>query len=204
LLTWPDSQRGFHKGIIMSTYVFTLLTWSNQDNLHFYIGIMVTPCILTRDFWGSWLFSGVSDRRWAGGARGFITRFYQRSRWRERARRAVAQFLEWNSTGAHLSSCPPDYALSVCLSVSVASCVILYERTYLMYVKYYLSLTACSSGTKVLDRGEYKEFKYCAHCKKIMVWRKSWERNWNEVKFCRFMCVRILVPACVYEETNDE
>lgn len=69
---------------------------------------------------------------------------------------------------------------------------------YSMYVNYYLSLTACSSGTKVLDRGEYKEFKYCAHCKKIMVWRKSWERNWNEVKFCRFMCVNEFRSLGVY------
>ena len=67
-----------------------------------------------------------------------------------------------------------------------------------MYVNYYLSLTACSSGTKVLDRGEYKEFKYCAHCKKIMVWRKSWERNWNAVKFCRFMCVNEFRSLRVY------
>jgi len=89
-----------------------------------------------------------------------------------------------------------------------------------------------SSGRKVLDRGEYKEFKYCScvppsnarpclpsclpcsaccantrlrqplmsvcarrHCKRMMVWRKAWERCWDEVKFCRCSRVFALCPG---------
>jgi hypothetical protein len=83
-----------------------------------------------------------------------------------------------------------------------------------------------------LDRGEYKEFKYCScvppsnarpclpsclpcsaccantrlrqplmsvcarrHCKRMMVWRKAWERCWDEVKFCRCSRVFALCPG---------
>ena len=51
-----------------------------------------------------------------------------------------------------------------------------------------------SSGERVLDRGEYKQFKYCAQCKNIMVWRKAWERSWDDVKFCSDKCRKASKP----------
>ena len=48
-----------------------------------------------------------------------------------------------------------------------------------------------SSGRKVLDRGEYKEFKWCGQCKNMMVWRKAWERCWDDVKFCSDKCRKL-------------
>ena len=44
------------------------------------------------------------------------------------------------------------------------------------------------SPGKIFDRGTYKEFKYCAKCKKIMVWRKKWSNNWDTVKYCSKKC----------------
>jgi hypothetical protein len=32
--------------------------------------------------------------------------------------------------------------------------------------------------------------KTCAHCGLPMVWRKKWERAWDEVKFCSERCRR--------------
>jgi hypothetical protein len=50
------------------------------------------------------------------------------------------------------------------------------------------SHTFNSDGTKVLDRGVWKEYKYCKNCKKIMVIRKSWEKNWDSVAVCSDKC----------------
>lgn len=30
--------------------------------------------------------------------------------------------------------------------------------------------------------------KLCAHCGKPMVWRKAWEKVWDEVKYCSDRC----------------
>ncbi|MDZ7824183.1 MAG: DUF2256 domain-containing protein [Ahrensia sp.] len=30
--------------------------------------------------------------------------------------------------------------------------------------------------------------KDCVNCKRPMVWRKSWAKNWDEVKFCSERC----------------
>jgi hypothetical protein len=30
--------------------------------------------------------------------------------------------------------------------------------------------------------------KICAHCARPMVWRKSWENVWEEVKYCSDKC----------------
>ncbi|MDC3323663.1 DUF2256 domain-containing protein [Gammaproteobacteria bacterium] len=30
--------------------------------------------------------------------------------------------------------------------------------------------------------------KICSNCNKPFSWRKKWERNWNEVKFCSKKC----------------
>ncbi|PWL33133.1 MAG: DUF2256 domain-containing protein [Fluviicola sp. XM-24bin1] len=32
--------------------------------------------------------------------------------------------------------------------------------------------------------------KICATCAKPFKWRKKWERNWDEVKFCSERCRR--------------
>ncbi|MEN0088328.1 MAG: DUF2256 domain-containing protein, partial [Pseudomonadota bacterium] len=32
--------------------------------------------------------------------------------------------------------------------------------------------------------------KDCAHCGRPMVWRKKWEKNWDEVKYCSSRCSR--------------
>ncbi len=45
-----------------------------------------------------------------------------------------------------------------------------------------------SDGTRVLDRGVWKEFKTCVQCHRIFVHRKSFEKNWNEVKFSSQAC----------------
>lgn len=48
--------------------------------------------------------------------------------------------------------------------------------------------TFSSDGSKVLDRGVWKQYKYCKECKKIMVIRKSWEKNWDSVAVCSDKC----------------
>lgn len=45
-----------------------------------------------------------------------------------------------------------------------------------------------SDGSQVLDRGVWKAYKYCVECKKIMVMRASWEKNWDSVKVCSEKC----------------
>ncbi|MDB4059702.1 DUF2256 domain-containing protein [Gammaproteobacteria bacterium] len=30
--------------------------------------------------------------------------------------------------------------------------------------------------------------KICLHCKQSFLWRKKWERAWDEVKFCSLKC----------------
>jgi hypothetical protein len=30
--------------------------------------------------------------------------------------------------------------------------------------------------------------KICVQCKKSFSWRKKWEKNWNEVKYCSQKC----------------
>eukprot|EP00960_Hanusia_phi_P031490 749319-Hanusia_phi.AAC.3 len=41
---------------------------------------------------------------------------------------------------------------------------------------------------KIWDRGGWKEWKPCKMCKRPMTWRKSWEKNWDEVKYCSDKC----------------
>ena len=45
-----------------------------------------------------------------------------------------------------------------------------------------------SDGTRVLDRGVWKEFKTCSQCQRIFVNRKAFEKNWSEVKYCSAGC----------------
>ncbi|KAL4522590.1 hypothetical protein Ndes2526B_g01058 [Nannochloris sp. 'desiccata'] len=44
-----------------------------------------------------------------------------------------------------------------------------------------------SDGTRVLDRGVWKKFKYCSQCNLIMVERAKW-KNFDEVKYCSDKC----------------
>lgn len=37
--------------------------------------------------------------------------------------------------------------------------------------------------------------KPCAHCGRPMSWRKSWAKNWVELKYCSDACRRGKVPA---------
>ncbi|WP_083261368.1 DUF2256 domain-containing protein [Crocinitomix algicola] len=32
------------------------------------------------------------------------------------------------------------------------------------------------------------EIKYCHVCKKPFTWRKKWEKNWEQVKYCSQRC----------------
>ncbi|MBM3452178.1 MAG: DUF2256 domain-containing protein [Bacteroidetes bacterium] len=34
----------------------------------------------------------------------------------------------------------------------------------------------------------YLPIKICTTCNKEFSWRKKWEKNWNEVKFCSQRC----------------
>jgi hypothetical protein len=45
-----------------------------------------------------------------------------------------------------------------------------------------------SDKSRVLDRGVWKEFKYCSSCDRIFVNRKAFERNWESVKYCSDAC----------------
>ncbi len=35
---------------------------------------------------------------------------------------------------------------------------------------------------------EHRPFKICIQCNKPFSWRKKWEKNWNEVKYCSERC----------------
>jgi hypothetical protein len=34
----------------------------------------------------------------------------------------------------------------------------------------------------------YLPSKICVSCKREFTWRKKWEKNWNEVKYCSDKC----------------
>ncbi|MEO5683856.1 MAG: DUF2256 domain-containing protein [Chitinophagaceae bacterium] len=34
----------------------------------------------------------------------------------------------------------------------------------------------------------YLPQKTCACCGRVIVWRKKWEKTWNEVKYCSYKC----------------
>ncbi|MFC3460859.1 MULTISPECIES: DUF2256 domain-containing protein [Massilia] len=37
--------------------------------------------------------------------------------------------------------------------------------------------------------------KICAHCARPFTWRKKWERDWEQVKYCSERCRRSAAPA---------
>ena len=40
----------------------------------------------------------------------------------------------------------------------------------------------------ILDRGVLKKAKDCALCGRTMTWRKKWERDWEQVRYCSQRC----------------
>jgi len=42
--------------------------------------------------------------------------------------------------------------------------------------------------------------KLCAHCTLPFTWRKKWERDWEEVKYCSERCRRAARPAAKARE----
>ncbi|WP_428221956.1 DUF2256 domain-containing protein [Flavobacterium croceum] len=38
------------------------------------------------------------------------------------------------------------------------------------------------------ENKSYLPSKICATCKKPFSWRKKWEKNWDEVKYCSDAC----------------
>lgn len=46
------------------------------------------------------------------------------------------------------------------------------------------------------------ETKFCSTCGRTMQWRKSWERNWDEVKYCSDRC-RSSKPNATDRELED-
>ena len=42
--------------------------------------------------------------------------------------------------------------------------------------------------------GRTGDTKTCVSCGRVMSWRKSWERNWDEVKYCSDACRKRKVP----------
>lgn len=41
--------------------------------------------------------------------------------------------------------------------------------------------------------GQPGDTKTCTSCGRVMTWRKSWERNWDEVRYCSDSCRRAKV-----------
>ncbi|MAR93043.1 MAG: DUF2256 domain-containing protein [Pseudomonadota bacterium] len=41
-----------------------------------------------------------------------------------------------------------------------------------------------------MHRKPYLDQKICGVCNRPFVWRKKWERNWPEVKYCSERCRR--------------
>ncbi|WP_426207600.1 DUF2256 domain-containing protein [Massilia sp. TWP1-3-3] len=37
--------------------------------------------------------------------------------------------------------------------------------------------------------------KLCAHCALPFTWRKKWERDWEQVKYCSERCRRATAPS---------
>ncbi len=37
----------------------------------------------------------------------------------------------------------------------------------------------------------YLPSKPCVYCGRLMTWRKAWEKNWAEVKYCSDACRRV-------------
>ena len=47
----------------------------------------------------------------------------------------------------------------------------------------------------VLDRGVHKKAKDCEQCHRVMTWRKKWESDWDDVRFCSGSCKKAAKAA---------
>ena len=47
-------------------------------------------------------------------------------------------------------------------------------------------------------RGAPRPAKTCQHCGRPFEWRKKWERDWDQVKYCSDACRRGLVPRLIH------
>lgn len=43
--------------------------------------------------------------------------------------------------------------------------------------------------------------KICQHCGKVMVWRKSWAKNWSDIRYCSDRCRNHRTRSELYERT---
>jgi hypothetical protein len=41
-----------------------------------------------------------------------------------------------------------------------------------------------------MTTGRRTDTKVCQSCGRVMTWRKSWERNWDEIRYCSDACRR--------------
>ena len=46
--------------------------------------------------------------------------------------------------------------------------------------------------------------KICAHCSLAFTWRKKWERDWDQVKYCSERCRRASKPAMAECRKHDD
>ena len=44
-----------------------------------------------------------------------------------------------------------------------------------------------NSSNKTVKKGDLPS-KICLYCNRSFTWRKKWEKNWTEVKFCSDKC----------------
>jgi hypothetical protein len=44
-----------------------------------------------------------------------------------------------------------------------------------------------NSNNKIISK-ENLPSKICLHCNRPFTWRKKWERNWDDVKYCSDAC----------------
>jgi len=47
----------------------------------------------------------------------------------------------------------------------------------------------CSEIVKTIKKENFPS-KECQHCKRNVVWRKKWSKNWDQVKYCSEKCRR--------------
>ena len=50
---------------------------------------------------------------------------------------------------------------------------------------------------------EYLPQKYCSVCEKPFTWRKKWERDWEQVKYCSKRCAGLARRAARQQSDED-
>jgi len=46
--------------------------------------------------------------------------------------------------------------------------------------------------------------KLCPVCQRPFVWRKKWERDWEQVKYCSERCRRSAAAVCKNKTANND